>query len=288
MFAEDWWNATDPTSGYVPPTSGATSTSIPAFFSQDPSAWASLTPAQQAAVNASQGWTQQAAQPATAAPTTGTVTAPAQTAAPATPATPTANPLQPTYLPNPPPAQATTYTNTYDPSTATNELNQAASVQDIQQNQNLMSMLAAQGISPGSSAAQAAAQNLANTQTAALAPSLVSAQEYGAGLNTQAGLANAGASNQMTLQNLQDLLQTQQFNASAANTAGTNLASMQNQDWLAQLEAQLGLQQTGLSTSGSLAGQQANQTVPMNPSLFSQIMAPVQAGAGDFATVASG
>ncbi len=269
-------------SGYVPPTSGATSTSttsssIPAFFSEDPSAWASLTPAQQAGWNASQGQTQ----PTTAAPTTGAVTAPAQTAAPATP---TANPLQPTYLPNPPTAQATTYTNTYDPTTATNELNQAASVQDTQQNQNLMSMLAAQGVSAGSSAAQGAAQNLANTQTAALAPSLVSAQEYGAGLNEQAGLANAGASNQMTLQNLQDLLQTQQYNATAANTAGTNSAEMQNQDWLAQLEAELGLQQTGLSGSNSLAGDQANQTVPLNPSLFSQIMAPIESGASDYAS----
>jgi len=211
---------------------------------------------------------------------------PTTTSAAATPTTATgttANPLQPTYLPNPPAAQATTYTNTYDPSTATNELNQAASVQDTQQNQNLMSMLAAQGISPGSSAAQAAMQNLGNQQTAALAPSLVSGQEYGAGLDTQTGLANASASNTMTLQNLQDLLQSQQFNASAANTAGQQQAGYANQDWLAELEAQLGLQQTGLSGSNSLAGDQANQTVPLDPSLFSQITGAAQSGASDFA-----
>jgi hypothetical protein len=200
----------------------------------------------------------------------------------------TANPLQPTYLPNPATATPTTYTNTYNPQTATDELNQAASVQNNQQNQNLMSMLAAQGISPGSSAAQAADQNLATTQTAALAPSLVSAQEYGAGLNTQAGLANAGAANTDTLQNLQDLLQTQQFNASATNTAGQQQAGYANQDWLAELQAQLGLQQTGLSTSGTLAGDQANQTVPMDPSFFSDIMSPITSGASDFATVSKG
>jgi hypothetical protein len=235
--------------------------------------------------------------------------------------------LQPTYLPTPPTAQATTYnpaqtgstgydpatyTNTYDPATATNELTQAAGVQNKQQDQNLMSMLAAQGISPGSSAAQAANQNLSASQVAALAPSLVSAQQFGAGLDTQAGQFgasaknaagqfgagasntaalsnqgasnqagqyNAGASNQMTLQNLQDLLQAQEFNAGAFNQAGSQAAGYENQDWLAQLQAQLGLQQTGLNTSGNLAGAQANQQVPMNPSLFSQITGAAGAAA---------
>jgi len=197
------------------------------------------------------------------------------------------SPLQPSYLPTPPQAQATTYnpasySNSYDPATATSELNAAAGVQDQQQNQNLMSMLAAQGISPGSSAAQAAAQNLGATQTAALAPSLVSAQQYGAGLNEQSGLANqsalnsagsqnASASNTDTLQNLQNLLQSQEFDASAFNNAGSQSAGYANQDWLAQLQAQLGIQGQGLSTAGSLAGDQAQQQVPLNPSLFSQI-----------------
>src|ERR1700761_4250849 len=115
------------------------------------------------------------------------------------------SPLQPSYLPTPPTAQATTYDpatagtatyqNNYDPATATNELTSAAGVQNQHKNQQLLSMLAAQGISPGSSAAQAAEQNLAGAQTAALAPSLVSAQQYGAGLNEQTGLANMGALN---------------------------------------------------------------------------------------------
>ena len=202
-----------------------------------------------------------------------------------------ANPLQPSYLPTPPTAQATTYTNSYDPSTATSELNSAAGVQDNQQNQALMSMLAAQGISPGSSAAQAAMQNLSTNQTAALAPSLVSAQEYGAGLGEQSGLANAGASNTMTSQNLQDLLQSQEYNASAYNTAGTTSAELGNNDWLAQLQAQLGLQQQGLSTSGSLAGSQANQQVPLDPSLFSQITSGIGAAsqaAAPFSVASSG
>lgn len=197
------------------------------------------------------------------------------------------NPLQPSYLPTPPTAQATTYdastyNNSYNPQTATNELNQAAGVQDQQQNQNLLSMLAAQGISPGSSAAQAAGQNLATTQTAALAPSLVNAQEYGAGLNEQSGLANQGAynaagqyaataNNTDTQQNLQNLLQSQEYNSTAFNNAGSQEAGYANQDWQDQLNAQLGLQTTGLQGSNSLAGDQANQQVPLDPSLFSQI-----------------
>jgi hypothetical protein len=202
----------------------------------------------------------------------GTAAAPAATTA-------TANPLQPAYLPTPPTAQATTYQNPYDPSTATSELTSAAGVQDQQQQQALMSMLAAQGISPGSSAAQAAGQNLDTTQAAALAPSLVSAQEYGAGLGEQSGLSNASAMNSMTGLNLQNLLQSQEYNSSAYNTAGLDSANMGNQDWLAQLQGQLGLQGQGLSNSGSLAGDQANQTVPLNPSLFSQITGAAQAAA---------
>jgi hypothetical protein len=200
------------------------------------------------------------------------------------------------YLPTPPTAAASTYdpatyNNTYDPTTATTELNSAAGVQDASQNKALMSMLAAQGISPGSSAAQAALQNLSSTQTAALAPTLASAQEYGAGLNEQSGLANQGAintagqfgataNNQMTLQNLQDLLQSQQFNANTYNNAESQDAGFQNQDWLAQLQAQLGLQQSGLNTSGSLAGDQANQQVPLDPSLFSDVTTGISAASG--------
>jgi hypothetical protein len=274
--------------------------------------------------------------------------------------------LQPTYLPTPPTAKATTYnpatydaaqyqaatynpsgyqaatvSNPYDATTATNELNSAAGVQDQAQQQSLNAMLAAQGISPGSSAAQAADQNLASAQTAALAPALVSAQQYGAGLTEQSDLANQGAlntagqfgasalntagqvntsaqnaaaatnaaaqntagqvnsaaqnaagqtnaasTNQFTLQDLQDLLQSQQFNASAANTAGSQAAQIGNNDWLAQLQAELGLQQQGLSTAGSLAGEQANQTVPTTPSFFSDLMGAASAAApfsGSFA-----
>jgi hypothetical protein len=209
-----------------------------------------------------------------------TAATPAATTATAT--TPTANPLQPSYLATPPTAVATTYQNPYDPSTATSELNQAAGVQDNQQQQALMSMLAAQGISPGSSAAQAAMQNLSATQNAALDPTLASAQQYGAGLSEQSGLANAGAANTMTSQNLQDLLQSQEFNASAYNTAGLTSAGYGNEDWLAQLQAQLGLQDQGLATSGSLAGDQANQTVPLNPSLFSQITGAASAASPFF------
>jgi len=216
-----------------------------------------------------------APQPASAA---GTQTV-AQQAPAAAPATPTANPLQPSYLPTPPTALPTTYQNPYDPSTATSELTQAAGVQDQQQQQNLMSMLAAQGISPGSSAAQAAGQNLSTTQNAALDPSLVNAQEYGAGLNEQSGLSNAGAGNTMTLQNLQDLLQQQEFNSSAFNSAGTTSAELGNNDWLAELQGQLGLQGEGLGTAGSLAGDQANQQVPLDPSLFSDITQGVGAAA---------
>jgi hypothetical protein len=235
--------------------------------------------------------------------------------------------LQPSYLPTPPTAQATTYTpaqagstgynaatynNPYDPAQATSELTSAAGVQDRQQQQALMSMLAAQGISPGSSAAQSATQNLSTTQNAALDPSLASAQEYGAGLQEQSGLANAGAlntarqfgagaantaalanqgatntagqfgasaSNQMTLQNLQDLLQSQEFNAGAFNNAQSQQMGFQNTDWLAELQAQFGLQDQGLNTAGNLAGDQAQQTVPMNPSLFSDITRGLGAGA---------
>jgi hypothetical protein len=220
--------------------------------------------------------------------TTGTATQ-AQTPggpAAATPAATTANPLQPSYIPTPPTALPTTYQNPYNPQTATTELTSAAGVQDQQQQQALLSMLAAQGISPGSSAAQAAGQNLDTTQTAALAPSLVSAQEYGAGLGEQSGLANAGAANTMTAQNLQDLLQSQEFNSSAFNNAGSQSATFGNEDWLAQLQAQLGLQQTGLGTSGALAGDQAQQTVPLNPSLFSDISTGLGdvAGGAEFAT----
>jgi hypothetical protein len=212
-----------------------------------------------------------------ASPTAGTQTQAQQAPAAASAATP--NPLQPSYLPTPPTAQATTYQNPYDPSTATSELTSAAGVQDQQQQQALMSMLAAQGISPGSSAAQAAGQNLDTSQIAALAPSLVSAQQYGAGLNEQSGLANAGAGNTMTLQNLQDLLQSQEYNASAYNTAGLTSAGYGNQDWVDELQGQLGLQGEGLSTSGALAGDQANQTVPLEPSLFGQITSGVVGGA---------
>ncbi len=263
----------------------------------------------------------------------------------------TPNPLQPTYLPTPPTAVATTYnpatygaagynpatynadgytaasaTNTYDPTQATSELQQAANVQDQQQQGGLAAMLAAQGISPGSSAAQSAYSNLSTNQNAALDPALAQVQQTAGGMDLQtalanqsslnaanqfnsgavntagqvnsgalntagqfnagaantagqynagslnaAGATNAGASNQFTLQDLQDLLQAQQFNATAANTAGQLQAGYGNQDWLAQLQAELGLQGQGLSTAGSLAGSQANQTVPTNPSVWSDI-----------------
>jgi hypothetical protein len=222
------------------------------------------------------------------------------------------NPLQPSYIPTPPQAQATTYTpatvgqtatytNPYDPAQATSELQQAAGVQDQSQNSQLMSMLAAQGISPGSSAAQAAMQNLSGAQGAALDPSLAGVQENAAGLGEQSGLANmgalnntnltnqsalntggqynAGANNTMTSQNLQDLLQQQEYNSGAYNSAASQGAGYQNQDWLAQLNAQLGLQTTGLNGANSLAGDQANQTVPLDPSLFSQITSGVGAAA---------
>jgi hypothetical protein len=189
------------------------------------------------------------------------------------------SPLQPAYIPTPPTAQATTYQNAYNPQTATNELNSAASVGDTQQDQALMSMLAAQGISPGSSAAQGAMQNLGNQQTAALAPSLVNAQEYGAGLNEQSGLANMGAMNSMTLQNLQDLMQSQEYNASAYNSAGSQEAGYQNQDWQSLLGAFSGINQGGLATAGSLAGDQAEQTVPMSPGFFQSLMSGVEGGA---------
>jgi hypothetical protein len=221
-----------------------------------------------------------------ASPTAGTQTQAQQAPAAASAATP--NPLQPSYLPTPPTAQATTYQNPYDPSTATSELTSAAGVQDQQQQQALMSMLAAQGISPGSSAAQAAGQNLATNQVSALAPSLVSAQEYGAGLGEQSGLSNAGAMNAMTSQNLQDLLQSQEYNAGAYNTAGQTSAELSNNDWLAQLQAQLGLQQTGLNTSGELAGQQAGQQVPLDPSLFSQITSGIGAASSAAAPFSGG
>ena len=236
-------------------------------------------PIQQGQVGASGGTGTMTATPQTSVIPASLGGTPAATTTPATAATGTANPLQPSYIPTPPTAQATTYQNPYDPSTATSELNSAAGVQDQQQQQALMSMLAAQGISPGSSAAQAAGQNLDTTQTAALAPSLVNAQEYGAGLGEQSGLANMGASNTMTQQNLQDLLQSQEFNSSAYNTAGQTSATMGNNDWLAELQGQLGLQGEGLSTSGSLAGDQANQQVPLNPSLFSDITGAASAAA---------
>jgi hypothetical protein len=214
-----------------------------------------------------------------------------------------ANPLQPTYTSTPTGAattynpvgyNATTVANPYDPTQATDELTQAAQGQDQTQNKALASMLAAQGISPGSSAAQAAEQNLATTQAQALDPSLASAQQYAGGLNLQAllanqsaldtagqfgagaantaGATNAASSNQMTLQNLLDTISTGQFNANAANTAGVDAAQLANNDWLAQLQGELGLQGQGLSTAGSLAGQQANQVVPTTPSFFSQLM----------------
>jgi hypothetical protein len=190
-----------------------------------------------------------------------------------------ASPLQPSYIPTPPTAEATTYQNYYNPQTATNELNSAAAVQDQQQNQNLMSMLAGQGISPGSSAAQAAAQNLSNTQTSALAPSLVSAQQYGAGLSEQSGLANMGAMNSMTAQNLQDLLQSQEFNSSAYNTAGLDTAGMQNQDWQALLGQFGGLNSQGLGTAGSLAGTEAGATVPLEPGFGQSLISGLEGGA---------
>jgi hypothetical protein len=79
-------------------------------------------------------------------------------------------------------------------------------------------------------------------------------------------------------------LQQQQYNASAYNTAGQDTANLQNTDWLAQLQGQLGLQGTGLSTAGSLAGDQANQQVPLQPSLFSSIMQPLAEGAQAYAS----
>jgi hypothetical protein len=185
--------------------------------------------------------------------------------------------LQPAYIPTPPTAQATTYQNSYDPSTATSELTQAAGVQDQQQQQALLSMLAAQGISPGSSAAQAANQNLSTTQNAALDPALAQAQEYGAGLSEQSGLANMGAMNTDTLANLQNLLQSQEYNSNAYNSVESQNAGYANQDWLAQLQAQLGLQGQGLATAGSLAGQQAGQQVPLDPSLFSDVVSGIGA-----------
>jgi hypothetical protein len=83
--------------------------------------------------------------------------------------------------------------------------------------------------------------------------------------------------NSMTGLNLQNLLQSQEYNSSAYNNAGMDSANMGNQDWLAQLQGQLGLQGQGLSNAGSLSGDQANQQVPLNPSLFSDITSGMSA-----------
>ena len=215
------------------------------------------------------------------------------------------NPLQPNYL-GAPPTLAGTYgtaaqynPTTYNPSVIgqglinqlTPEqtiaaLNQSVAPQEQQQNQQLMQMLAASGISPGSTAGQTAYNNLAQQQLAGISPAIASAiqnsqgnllnaagtnigalnsaGQYNAGAyntggqynatNAQnMGLYNAGVANTVSQQNLQNLLNTNLYNTGAANTAGTNwLNALTGAQNVNQGEI-AGLLSSGLSGNSNLA-----------------------------------
>lgn len=209
--------------------------------------------------------------------------------------------LQPTYVAAPPTAQATTYTpagysastynptgytaaqatNAYDPTQATNELTQAAQGQDGTQNTALSQLLAAQGISPGSSAAQAAMQNLAVQQGNALDPSLAAVQQYAAGLGQQTALANqsalnsagqfnAGAADTAGQYNAGSLNSAGQFNAGATNTAGSQNASAANQMTLQNLADLL---QSGEFNAGEATSANQNQASLANNDWLAQLQA---------------
>lgn len=183
------------------------------------------------------------------------------------------NPLQPAYLGAPPTINATTAQGqTYNPSgynptgyNAANtgaagygasqlgqgllgSLGTGATVQALQnsvaptygqQDQQLMQMLAASGVSPGSTAGTGIFGNLAQEQLAGISPAMASAiqnsqanqlnaGQFNTGALNTAGQFNAGNQQAVNLANQASQNAAGQFNAGAANTGGQFNAGAQN------------------------------------------------------------
>jgi len=141
--------------------------------------------------------------------------------------------------------------NQLSPAQTMSLLNQSVAPQEQQQNQQLMQMLAASGIAPGSTAGQTAYNNLAQQQLAGISPALASALQgaqgnilsaantnvgalntagqYNAGSTQSANAGNAAAINNILSQNLNALNTAGQYNAGAYNTGGQyNATNAQN------------------------------------------------------------
>lgn len=172
------------------------------------------------------------------------------------------NPLQPTYTPNPPQGQATLSNVNVSPQSSIQQILAGFMPAQRQAMSQLNNQLAAGGIVGGG--AQGAGNLLQGQLAASLGPTLANAIQSAQGMSLQQGLGNAGFSNAMTSQNLQDWMQNNFFNAGAANNASQQLAQMLYGGWNTQAGGLAGILGQGLQGSGSLANQEA-QNFPVYP-----------------------
>ena len=172
------------------------------------------------------------------------------------------NPLQPTYAPAPPQGQATLSNINLSPQQTIAQIMKGFMPAQRQATSSLNNTLASSGIVGGG--AQGAQNLLQGQLSASLAPTLANAIQGSQGMQLQQGLGNAGMSNQMTSQNLQDWMQTNLFNAGASNQAGSQLAQLLQGGWNTQAGGLASILGTGLGNSGQLAGQEA-QNFPVYP-----------------------
>lgn len=172
------------------------------------------------------------------------------------------NPLQPTYAPNPPQGQATLSNVNVSPQASLQQILAGFLPAQRQAMSQLNNQLASAGIAGGG--AQGAGNLLQGQLAASLGPTLANAIQSAQGMSLQQGLGNAGFSNAMTSQNLQDWMQTNFFNANNANQASQQLANMLYGGWQTQAGGLAGILGQGLQGSGSLANQEA-QNFPVYP-----------------------
>ena len=183
------------------------------------------------------------------------------------------NPYQPAYAPQPTMGQAALsgaqtqlspeQLQALGPQATIDQILKGFQPQANLAEQNLQNTLAASGIVGGG--AQQAQNLLQSNLASALAPTLANAiqtsqgnvlgaEEAGLQGGLQQSLANMGAVNQMTGQNVGNIQQTNLANMMAANQGRSQLAQALQSGWQLPFEAFQQLQTGGLSTGGQLAG----------------------------------
>jgi hypothetical protein len=166
------------------------------------------------------------------------------------------NPMQPVYMPSPPQGVAATSNINLSPNATIAKIMQGFLPQERQATNAMNNQLAAGGIVGGG--AQGAQQLLQGQLSSSIAPTLANAIQGSQGMELQQALGNAGMTNSMNSQNLQDWMGTNQFNANAANDSRMALAQMLQNAWGTQAGGLSSILGQGLGGASGLAGSEAN------------------------------